>query len=73
MWIMGVYERIVQMLHRGRKHWEDGPQGLKRALSEASSRVALNGTGMAVQVTGCSGDIVAHFPLTEDQLAVLPG
>ena len=48
-------------------------QELRRVLSKASSRVALNGTRMAVQVTGCSGDIVAHFPLTEAQLAGLPG
>jgi hypothetical protein len=49
----------------------EGPKGLRKVLEESSSRVAVNRTRMAVQVTGCSGGIVAHFPLTERYLAAV--
>jgi len=49
----------------------EGPQALKQVLNEASSRVAINKNRMAVQVTGCSDGIVAHFPLTEGHFAAL--
>ena len=45
-----------------------GPEDLKEALRSASSRVTVNRTRMAVQVTGCSGEIFAHFPIPEEFL-----
>ncbi len=47
------------------------PEELASVFVEVSPRATLNRARKAVQVTGCSGQVVAHFPLTEGQYAAL--
>lgn len=51
----------------------DGEQDFDAIFGRYDGRLHVNAERKALQVLGCSGTVVAHIPLTDDQLTLLLG